>query len=631
MKYFLHVFLFRRCLMLCLTALLAVLTTLSASAQVTMEVTDIYGDTQEVPLSGNMTIYAPQNDYDRTSLVMCDAAGTPVWSMAMAQLSSIRYLGAPVSTATPELPEESEDNPYLTWQINGKDYRVVRPGEWRLSADLSTLTLLMADGKSCRIPLSATDAIRIHEQVGVARYMRKWADEARIYNWAFWNGSIEAQDKMHMNFYAYVPEYRQLNCSLLVPDDEALAQWVDVVSFESQKPRMFNLTFSNRSGLPIDRRLYQYDPSTGTLSSQYPRIEMITDDELASRLGILLRSHLIIHRPEDGTLGLLSGNEYFQATDGSIVRVVVEDGQLKAVQGTFQLWNQARGITTMQPAESEEFPEGFKPLPLDRCNIKDQRALDGGWIYRIDSPMDATPLSAYAVLSADKTEANPFRRFLELCSPEFDFISFMFPNLVSSQRQIMRNHLTPFISQGGNDYNLSYVSGMPFTLYVPTNEAIEQEIAAGRLSTWEDLYADLEPFFESENEMSAEDSLRINSKIETILNFVRAHVQFGVEIADQLPFERTHKTAWVLPKSLRTPTLQVKSTGRGQLSVTDEKGNTRHVLDAHKNIFVRDIHCTRNNKDLSPAGQNSLNNILLNEYATGVIHQIDGVLNYIAE
>ncbi len=628
MKYFMHVF-FKRCL--AAAAAFLMVGTAMAQSDVTMEVTDIYGDTFNVPLSGDMTIYAPQNNYNETFLVMCDAAGTPVWSIPMSQLSSIRYLGAPVSTATPELPEEYEDYPYLTWQIQGKDYRVVRPGEWHLSADLSTLTLRMADGKSYRIPLSAMDAIRFNEQVGLAHYMQKWAEEAQIYNWAFWNGSIEAQDRMHMNFYAYVPEHRQLNCSLLVPDDEALAQWVDVVSLASLKPRMLNLTYKRTGSFPIGYTLYRYDPFTGTLNTSYARMEQVSEDDITNRLSTMLQSHLIIHRPEDGTLGLLSGNEYFQAMDGSIVRAVVEGGQLKAVQGTFQLWNQARGITKMQLDESVEFPEGFKPLPLDRCNIKDQRAVDGGWIYRIDSPMEATPMSAYAVLSADETEANPFRRFLELCTPDFNFIDFMFPNLRSSDRQIMQNHLRPFIQQGGNDFNLSYVSGMPFTLYVPTNEAIEQEIAAGRLFTWEDIEADISACTPEGGEVAENDRLRISQKVETVLNFIRAHVQFGVEIADQLPFERTHNTALVLPKTLRTPTLTVKSSGKGQLSVTDELGHTRNVLDAHKNIFVRDMHCVRNYKDASPTGMTTMNGITLNEYATGVIHQIDGVLSYKAE
>lgn len=624
MKYFMHVF-FKRCL--AAAAAFLMVGTAMAQSDVTMEVTDIYGDTQQVPLSGDMTIYAPQNNYNETFLVMCDAAGTPVWSIPMSQLSSIRYLGAPVSTATPELPEEYEDYPYLTWQIQGKDYRVVHPGEWHLSADLSTLTLRMADGKSYRIPLSAMDAIRLNEQVGLAHYMQKWVEEARIYNWAFWNGSIEAQDMMHMNFYAYVPEHRQLNCSLLVPDDEALSHWIDVITFESRKPRMLNLTYMGTGNFPFNKLLYRYDPATGTLNSLYPRAENISNDELTSRLGILLRSHLIIHRPEDGTLGLLSGNEYFQAIDGSIVRVVVEDGQLKAVQGTFQLWNQAQGFTTMNTEV-----EGFEGIRLDRCNIKDQRAQDGGWIYRIDSPMDATPLSAYAVLSADETEANPFRRFLELCMPDDEVLNQIVPSNYSSQtRENLVKSMKPFVAMGGNDLNLSYVKGMPFTLYVPTNEAIEQEIAAGRLSTWEDVAADLEACQGTENGMSGEDSLRISQKVETVLNFIRAHVQFGVEIADQLPFERTHNTVLVLPKTLRTPLLTVKSTGKGQLSVTDELGHTRNVLDAHKNIFVRDMHCVKNYKDASPTGMMTMNGITLNEYATGVIHQIDGVLSYKAE
>ena len=240
-------------------------------------------------------------------------------------------------------------------------------------------------------------------------------------------------------------------------------------------------------------------------------------------------------------------------------------------------------------------------------------------------------MSAYAVLSADETEANPFRRFLELCTPNVDIIDIISPNVSSTEKSAMLKRMMPFIQLGGNDYNLNYVSGQSFTLYVPTNKAIEQEIAAGRLFTWEDIEADISACTPEGGEVAENDRLRISQKVETVLNFIRAHVQFGVEIADQLPFERTHNTALVLPKTLRTPQLKVKSTGKGQLSVTDELGHTRNVLDAHKNIFVRDMHCVRNYKDASPKGQTTMNNIVLNDYSTGVIHQIDGVLNYNAE
>ena len=54
MKYFMHVF-FKRCL--AAAAAFLMVGTAMAQSDVTMEVTDIYGDTQQVPLSGNMTIY----------------------------------------------------------------------------------------------------------------------------------------------------------------------------------------------------------------------------------------------------------------------------------------------------------------------------------------------------------------------------------------------------------------------------------------------------------------------------------------------------------------------------------------------------------------------------------------------
>ena len=624
-----------------------------------MEATDVYKDTQQVPLSGGMTLYLPQSGWN--SMVLCDAQGNPVWQMPLQTMSRLRFLNAPAATvemsdvSAINTQEPTNNKPFFKWNLAGKDYNLMDEGEWRFSDDLSTLTLVTASSGRYAIPLKDVELI-FHQDYAnsIVICMYKLKGDAEIYNWAFWNGQVQSQDRMHLNFYATLPP-DGVKFSVFVPGNEAMTHWVDVASLTSQKPRVMNMEYYGRGSFPINTSLYRYDVETGTMANRL-NLENLSNEDVLNRLRILLRSHLILHR--NGDEGLLSGNEYFVAEDGAIIRVVAEQGKLAAVQGTYQLWNQAQGLTQLQGLE------GGEDVRLDQCRVK-QRLSDGsGTFYLIDNPMDATPLSVYGALSADPS----FASFLGLCMPNDELLKAS--GLVDSK--LKGDNLSRALSmyqtfgqKGGVDYNLNFLSDSPFTLYVPTNEAIAQEVAAGRLGTWgdvEDYYSQLPSYqskatYLSDNEsyyvindnpehdtiwvaesrleepcVLHSDSILLQSKINSIVNFVRAHIHFGIEIADKQAFYgRSHNTMLVKPISLTTPQLYVQSTGNGNLTVTDECGNKRTVLNDHKNIFVRDIHCVRNGKDISPTNQNTMNNISIQDFSTGVIHQIDGVLKYYPE
>lgn len=629
-----------------------------AESGVVMEATDIYKDTHQVPLSGGMTLYLPQSGWEN-SMVLCDAQGNPVWQMPLHSMSRLRFLNAPAATV--ELSDLSAINnpnlmnakPFFKWNLAGKDYNLMDEGEWRFSDDLSTLTLVTASNGRYAIPLKDVELIfhRDYEN-SIVICMYKLYGDAEIYNWAFWNGQVSSQDQMHLNFYATLP-IEGIKYSVLVPSNEAMTHWTDVVSLTSVKPRVLNMEYV-KGNIPVKTLLYRYDAETGTMGNRL-NLENLSNEDILNRLRILLRSHLIIHR--NGEDGLLSGNEYFVAEDGAIVRVVAEQGQLAAVQGTFQLWNQSKGLTQFQELEEAD-------VRLDQCRVTKRLSDGNGTFYLIDNPLDATPQSVYGALSADPS----FASFLELCMPNDELLkaSGLVDNKQSSEnrRRALSMYQT-FAQKGGVDYNLNFLSDTPFTLYVPTNEAIAREIAAGKLGTWEDVedyYSQL-PTYQSKatyllggdiyyviNDNSNKDtiwvqesqleepcvlhsdSLLLQSKITSIVNFVRAHIHFGIEIADKQAFSaRSHSTMLVKPVSLTTPQLYVQSTGNGNLIVTDECGNKRTVLNDHKNIFVRDIHCVRNGKDTSPTNMMTMNNISIQDYSTGVIHQIDGVLKYYPE
>lgn len=605
-----------------------------------MELTDIYDDKYQVELHGGMTVYLPQSDWNengalRSYLVVCDEQGEPCFSFPMYELSSIRYLNVKddgaSSLVVPTLPEGDNVN-LLTWQVRGQNYMLPVPGEWTFDKDLKTQTIRTATGEVCIIPIGSTDYIHRRDIIeGINGYLPRFlGDDALVYQWAFYNGSTSATDYMGMNFYAFFPEEQGQNYSLLIPTDEAMKHYVDVPSFKSQKSRMLHFYYRDAS-FPISYNMYAYNNQTGEVGQLY-NLERMTNGEITNRLVAILCSHTILHnRPEDLALGLQSGNEYFQTMDGNVVRVVKnEAGELIGFQGTYQIENEQRGLNQSIIASTNK--DAVAPFSLVQANITKSQRKSNGWMYQLDGVLVPTSQSVYSLLTADGTypSENPYGRFMELCMTDEEVIRACGlvdeRNLTASQQRAELKKYQIFVSDNGPDYNLSFVENNSFTIYVPTNEAIEAEIARGTLPTWDEIRKDYNACAkdaEYECLTNAADSLRLQEKCLRLTNFVKAHIHFGLEVADQLPFTRSHNTVVVKPKTLVTPKLTVKGMGKGRMTVTDETGTTRNIVDERKNIFVQDISCSS-----TPAGKNTMNGITVDGHATGVIHQIDGVLSY---
>lgn len=589
----------------------------SDSSPVSLEIYDVYGDKQTVPLTDGMTLYWPQGvtpqNQGNVYAVLCDKDGKPALSFPVLnqRFALMKFANAPASPVQADMTEykkpASETSFQLRFDVAGQQYMFPNPGELRFSSPLGSYELVSALGENFTIPLAETAQIVFQDTIqGVGNYLSKLQEGNQVYVWAFYNGVVPSRDMLHENMYAILPEGSNNNFSLLVPSDEAFAKMPDIISFTCARPRVMSicpLEYTNAT-FPIQtgRILYPYDPVTGEMSDTPYRTSDCSATEIIDRLKRILPSHVILHnRPEDQAAGLYSGNEYFLAIDGSPVRIIREGGKPTAAQGTFQLWNQEAGRTA--------YTQG---------NLRFCRQKGNGVIYEIDQVLEATPRSVYSVLSGVELPGdaqNPFSLFFELCD--------------------LTNNV--FISNGGmTGGDLNFIGGVPFTLYVPTNEAIRQEQLKNGLPTAAEinsLVAQIEDIEDDETGLQMLQS-SLNSKLMVVTDFVRAHLQFGLEIADQLPFERSHKTTLVKTGSLATPSLLVKGLGNGQMTVTDECGNTRNILDAHKNIFVREVSCmldpngTYQGKITSPTGRTTLNNIVIANQAPGVIHQIDGVLQY---
>jgi hypothetical protein len=283
-----------------------------------------------------------------------------------------------------------------------------------------------------------------------------------------------------------------------------------------------------------------------------------------------------------------------------------------------------------------------------------------GKTYRLDAGMIQPPTRSVNKVMETTPE---FAKFYELCVGNDDVLSVIAP--VDKKGQIIEDSIARyriFENLGGLDLNVRTFNTYHYTVYVPTNDKIDEAYSKG-LPRWEDCEAaaleiqtidekrsDLELQYSdlsSEPGVTTEqlDALlaeidactaEINAKkaalrtdVELIVNFVKYHFQDNSVYVDNLPHSITegeevkyvvkYETAALDEVTKRFSAVTVQ-TQNGTISVKgdiDDIDNTCYVNNAEgtegilHNIMTRDIEFSSQNIETS-------------SYA--VVHQIDGFL-----
>ncbi len=443
-----------------------------------------------------------------------------------------------------------------------------------------------------------------------------------IMKWAINNGGDNKADYMHMNYYAYLMAMRSL-FTFFLPSDEALKRCYDPVSFTSTHPRVIQMAYrGSGAGLPlaVGRILYRYDIENGLIGTNY-NLDQLQENELINRLKDLLESHTIVH---DGTNPIDNEDEYYIAKNHAAIKVTKdENNQIVRVQGGFQLENERAGIVNGD--------RGSHEIEVKSSNINN---MANGTTYVIDdAPMIPTSKSVYYIMHNEFAE--DCQAFYELTDmgANADIISACGLDL-----QKLRVWLEAKES-GGVDNNVKFFNNMDYTVLVPTNEAVAQARALG-LPTWEDIRAEYESLPEDPEDpevhiLNGEDSLRFQTKITYLNNFIRCHFLDFSFFADKSAREEAEFVTQSYD-SENGVFVKVKMSRNGsQLYVRDTQGgDTYHNEGELKNIMARDIVClldpqgNYSGKKTTPTGRTSMNNIVLQSSSFAVLHQINGTLNH---
>ena len=369
--------------------------------------------------------------------------------------------------------------------------------------------------------------------------------------------------------------------SLILPSNDAMLWYIDPYTYGSEKngmeaPNVLAFWYDPTRSDAGKVRAWRYECTVDengqiTIDESITRKEVTDRDVINDCLKRLMDQLIIVGNIEDG-------HEFYKSKGGTPIRVFKDDKNRLSFAGGWQIQHN-------------------QGLPVNSDDIYQK---NNGKSYIINDQM---PLTTDQTVYLTLENNEEFSKFLELM--DYD-IADLFATTVT------KNNYSAGMQKKGSK-NLKLLDNYNYTIYVPTNSAIQKLIDDGLLPTWEDYEAQTEEVWGSE-ELAAQAQAMIK---DIIVNFVRYHVQDHAVLIGMAPENDKYENSFeTMRRNLETGRffpLIVNNEG-DQMWVKDVLGNKRNVVKT-----------------------NGLYNRICREYwfkSTGVcymasdavIHQIDGVL-----
>ncbi len=353
--------------------------------------------------------------------------------------------------------------------------------------------------------------------------------------------------------------------SLFIPTNKSLLEYVDPCSFGKTSTQLFRFHYKESAQTEREKvwaSIWNYDTETGQVTDS---IGEANYDQITDRLKDILDTHIVVGNVEDG-------NTYYRTKGGSMLKVANASAGMNGmtVQGGFQI-------------------ENGKSIKVE--HVYDESLEGNGKTYIIESePIMTARKSVFDVLG----EHEEFKAFHDL---------------LQSSQYLETRHTIGTDIHGCASENISLFNTFRYTVYVPTNEAIESLQAEGKLPTWEQV--------DSEQDEEVKDSLR--NEIEL---FIKYHIQDNAfyvgQGSDSGEFETSAYKVEDGNLSYYKLNTSVDNSG---ITLIDGAGATRNVVkkDGLYNLMAREYQY-----DAADAGQ--AKTIYTSSFA--VIHLIDGALQY---
>ena len=359
--------------------------------------------------------------------------------------------------------------------------------------------------------------------------------------------------------------------SFFIPTNTAMLEYVDPCSYGNTTQVLYQFYFDNDSKR-VKAYRFKYDLANHTIGEQ---LTDATDAQVENRLVDLINNLIVVGDVEDGKAYYKTkSGGYLKITNPGNVGTMTVAGGLQVEQG---------GSVTIQ-------------------SITDKSKDGNGKSYIMNEAMPMTSQkSVYSILKAH---------------PEFS----KFYDLIAGSGSVSSKDALMIAKSGSNtcaDMNISLFDAYNYTVYVPTNEAIEKLHAEGYLPYWTDVENLTVDDFGGNNNKFKEAKTALAARI---INFLKYHIQDNSVIiggADNANVK--FETFTNNPANKRFYSIMVTS-DKDRLEVTDQMGTHCSVVKTPDLYNIQGREYWIKNKDKE-------NDVIYNA-SDVVVHQINGALIY---
>lgn len=410
-----------------------------------------------------------------------------------------------------------------------------------------------------------------------------FSEHTRVFNWAI------RQNDFRLYLNSLISRY-----SFFVPTDEYFKNYIEPVAYGKNIKAALKFWY-NDEDRTVNATVYEYDAANNIVGDS---ISFIEDEAfLSNRLLDMLNSHIVVNGVEDG-------DNFYLTKGGNAIKVRGSAGNM-IIQGGGDI-------------ERE-----------NEVKVVDHFDVENGNTYFIDAPIQTPLNSVYGVLSdSANTE---FSRFYDLLSG--------FP---------ASSNYAFFVKKEGYygvDFTVKFLNTYNYTIYVPTNEALNQAIRDSVILPWEDYVVTPGDTIKGINSISLVSER--NAEMAKLERFLRYHFQdnsvfVGVDGADGVYQSSTIKLdgGYSLYNTYKNKYYKIGVNSDGNtLYLTTETESDKTVVSATVqtdgglyNILVRDYIFNDNPLDFTEVNGTGSGTAYSDSEiftsATAVIHQIDNVLKY---
>ena len=372
--------------------------------------------------------------------------------------------------------------------------------------------------------------------------------------------------------------------SFFIPTNNALLEYIDPCSYGKKNLQLLSFRWdeTKREEERVSAVVYNYNPETGERDSVETVTAATNSTRLTRCLQDILDTHIVIGKVWEGK------NTYFRTKNGTGIRVTnPSDENNMTVEGSYQMY------------------EG-SPIKISRVYDQRKEVVGGNGKSYV---LEGEPIMGTRLTVRDQLAAHPnyFGKFLELMDGSGLFESIH--NLGTGKEADNK-------ACGG--INMSVFNTYHYTIYVPSNEAIEQLQNQGKLSTWEQVEAEHEA---GNLAKATADSLNI-------VNFLKYHIQDNALYIGAQAESGNFETSLINSKTKRFYML-TSALKEDAIEVVDATGATHRV---NKTTYVdngetKDLYNIQAREYLYNE-QDATTATSLYTTSSAVIHLIDSPLSY---